>query len=67
VIVRATSSACPICKKEARPRTENRNFPFCSDRCKTVDLGNWLNETYRVENDDIEDGGAGREPPREPS
>jgi endogenous inhibitor of DNA gyrase (YacG/DUF329 family) len=23
-------------------------FPFCSRRCKTIDLGRWLGETYRI-------------------
>jgi hypothetical protein len=27
---------------------ENPAFPFCSARCKTIDLGRWLNEEYRV-------------------
>ena len=24
------------------------NFPFCSSRCKAIDLGKWLNEEYRI-------------------
>ena len=24
------------------------NFPFCSNRCKAIDLGKWLNEEYRI-------------------
>lgn len=24
------------------------NFPFCSSRCKSIDLGKWLNEEYRI-------------------
>jgi endogenous inhibitor of DNA gyrase (YacG/DUF329 family) len=39
---------CPICGKDARPRADNRFFPFCAERCKRVDLGKWLNEEYRV-------------------
>jgi uncharacterized protein len=39
---------CPVCSKEARPRAENEAFPFCSARCKTIDLGKWLSEDYRV-------------------
>ena len=39
---------CPICAKEAKPRKENPSAPFCSPRCKQVDLGKWLNEEYRV-------------------
>jgi endogenous inhibitor of DNA gyrase (YacG/DUF329 family) len=40
---------CPICQKvvEAAPDDFGPR-PFCSTRCKMVDLGNWLNETYRV-------------------
>jgi uncharacterized protein len=36
--------ACPVCGK---PRLEAFQ-PFCSDRCKTVDLNRWLTERYRV-------------------
>ena len=38
---------CPICKKEVAP--EGNPFrPFCSDRCKLLDLDNWLSERYRI-------------------
>lgn len=30
------------------PRAVNRAHPFCSDRCKLLDLGKWLGEEYRV-------------------
>jgi uncharacterized protein len=30
------------------PRAENRAFPFCSDRCRLVDLAKWLGEEYRI-------------------
>ena len=54
-----TAARCPICKKPARPRAENSAFPFCSTRCKQVELGKWLNEEYRVpvEEDDEDPGG----------
>lgn len=39
---------CPICHKEVAVRSQNRHFPFCSDRCKHVDLGKWLGDEYRV-------------------
>jgi hypothetical protein len=32
----------------ARPREDNAAFPFCSTRCKQVDLGHWLDEKYRM-------------------
>ncbi len=40
--------ACPICKKDVPPRRDNPAFPFCSERCRLVDLGKWLGEEYRV-------------------
>jgi hypothetical protein len=30
------------------PRSENAAFPFCSSRCKLLDLGKWLGEEYRI-------------------
>lgn len=39
---------CPICDAQVRPRSENSAFPFCTARCKTIDLGKWMNEEYRV-------------------
>ena len=44
-------AACPICKRTAAPRSDNGAFPFCSPRCKQVDLGQWLEESYRVAGD----------------
>ncbi len=38
---------CPICRKETTWR-DNPNRPFCSERCKLIDLDNWLSERYRV-------------------
>jgi endogenous inhibitor of DNA gyrase (YacG/DUF329 family) len=40
--------SCPICAKSVRPRADNPWFPFCSPRCKQVDLGKWLDEGYRI-------------------
>ncbi|MBA3256079.1 MAG: DNA gyrase inhibitor YacG [Pyrinomonadaceae bacterium] len=38
---------CPTCGKPVE-RKENPFRPFCSERCKMVDLGRWVNEEYRV-------------------
>jgi endogenous inhibitor of DNA gyrase (YacG/DUF329 family) len=48
MVMTALPRTCPICKKAAAPRAKNSTFPFCSARCKTVDLGKWLSEDYRV-------------------
>jgi uncharacterized protein len=37
---------CPICKKETT--LENEFYPFCSERCKIIDLGNWASEKYVI-------------------
>lgn len=40
--------SCPVCDRDVEPRDENPKFPFCSKRCKQVDLGRWLNEEISV-------------------
>ncbi len=37
---------CPICKENASHEGSLR--PFCSARCRTVDLGKWVSEEYRI-------------------
>jgi hypothetical protein len=40
---------CPTCKKAGVARyPENPWAPFCSERCKMIDLGKWFGEEYRV-------------------
>jgi hypothetical protein len=38
---------CPICRKKISWEA-NPFRPFCSERCKLMDLGNWLSERYRI-------------------
>ena len=38
---------CPTCDKEFK-RSETEFPPFCSERCKLIDLGRWMNEEYSV-------------------
>jgi len=47
-----TMASCPICSKPAAPRERNPAAPFCSARCKQIDLGRWLTEEYRVPSED---------------
>jgi len=37
---------CPICKKEVLSKAED--FPFCSERCRIIDLGKWASGGYVV-------------------
>jgi len=48
---------CPICEKvipsvssteDGKCRINAAHFPFCSERCRLIDLGAWLDEGYRV-------------------
>jgi endogenous inhibitor of DNA gyrase (YacG/DUF329 family) len=39
------TKACPICGEPAR---EPAQRPFCSARCRQIDLNRWLGEVYRV-------------------
>lgn len=47
---------CPTCHRELdplapgldEPKPDARYRPFCSERCKMVDLGRWVGEEYRV-------------------
>lgn len=39
---------CPACGKMSPYSPENRWRPFCSARCKQIDLGAWASESYRV-------------------
>ena len=58
---------CHTCKKpipDPAPGQElPRYFPFCSERCKLIDLGRWLDGKYQVPVVDREDGST---PPRDP-
>jgi len=40
--------ACPRCQKRVVWSNDNPFRPFCSDRCKNMDLGAWANEEYRI-------------------
>lgn len=39
---------CPQCGKDALWAPENPYRPFCSERCKQIDLGCWASDSYRI-------------------
>lgn len=41
-------TSCPICEKEAELAPSNSYRPFCSKRCKLIDLGQWADGTYSL-------------------
>jgi len=53
---RATTLRCPICKKKVT--SANADFPFCSDRCRLIDLGKWASGAYVISSpvQDISEG-----------
>jgi endogenous inhibitor of DNA gyrase (YacG/DUF329 family) len=43
---RTLNLRCPICKKVVK--SNDAEFPFCSDRCRTIDLGKWASGAYVI-------------------
>ncbi len=41
-----SSRPCPICGQAVSPTVET--FPFCTPRCRKIDLGKWLKEEYTI-------------------
>lgn len=41
---------CPVCDRESTGNSHRDwpQFPFCSPRCRLIDLGRWLGEKYRI-------------------
>lgn len=39
---------CPTCGQATHFSIENLHRPFCSDRCKLIDLGAWATEEYKI-------------------
>jgi endogenous inhibitor of DNA gyrase (YacG/DUF329 family) len=50
--------ACPICGKPVEWRKENAWRPFCSERCKKIDLGAWAAGDYSVPGGELDPGVA---------
>lgn len=44
-----TSIECPVCKKTVSLAPRDEHFPFCTERCRTIDLGRWLDDRYMVD------------------
>ena len=49
---------CPICKKPVK--TSDEEFPFCSPRCRVIDLGKWASDAYVISSP-VQDTGDGME------
>lgn len=42
----ASGTPCPVCG--AKTENDSASFPFCSARCRKIDLGRWMDERYVV-------------------
>ena len=40
---------CPTCKKVHEYSIDNIYRPFCSERCKIIDLGSWADESFKIQ------------------
>jgi len=43
---------CPTCGKEVIWSSDSTWRPFCSDRCRLIDLGEWASESHRIAGED---------------
>jgi uncharacterized protein len=53
---------CPICRKPTDSGA-NPEFPFCSERCRLLDLGNWAAERYTISKKAAYESAAETSPP----
>lgn len=58
----ARTVVCPACKGESIYAASNPYRPFCSQRCKSHDLGAWASETFRMPVDTPPDDDAYGDP-----
>lgn len=61
---------CPTCK--ALVSSKDEEFPFCSERCRRIDLGKWASGAYRISSpildpDVLESIAEGEDPNRKPN
>ena len=58
-----TTVKCPTCRRPVEWSPESPFRPFCSDRCRLIDLGAWFDERHRIPD---ESAAGGDEPPVDP-
>jgi len=47
------SVKCPVCSKNLPWDETERHKPFCSDRCKLIDLGEWASEKHAIPGEQV--------------
>lgn len=53
---RGRAAPCPQCRQPARLEPDNPFRPFCSERCKLLDLGEWFAGRYAIPAAEADDG-----------
>jgi endogenous inhibitor of DNA gyrase (YacG/DUF329 family) len=56
---------CPTCNRQVEWQ-DNPFRPFCSERCKLLDLGKWVSEEYRVPGKPIAEEHSGEDDEEQP-
>jgi endogenous inhibitor of DNA gyrase (YacG/DUF329 family) len=50
-----TLVACPTCEAPVEWGPQSQSRPFCSERCKLIDLGAWASEQHAIPGNELED------------
>jgi endogenous inhibitor of DNA gyrase (YacG/DUF329 family) len=60
----AMTVKCPTCRRPVEWSAESPYRPFCSDRCRLIDLGAWFDERHKIpdESTPATDEGAAKSP-----
>ncbi|MGH9702568.1 MAG: DNA gyrase inhibitor YacG [Candidatus Acidiferrales bacterium] len=56
---------CPICHKPTNSET-SADFPFCGERCRFFDLGNWASEKYVISDPALDESASEDSPSESP-
>ena len=51
----ASTVPCPTCRRPVEWSEQSAYRPFCSDRCRLIDLGAWLTEQHKIPDESIVD------------
>jgi uncharacterized protein len=61
-----TMVKCPTCQRPVEWSAESVHRPFCSERCRLIDLGAWFNEERRIPDESAASEDTGASSPEEP-
>jgi len=52
--IKTLAVKCPTCKKEVLMTSAFPDRPFCSKRCKLIDLGGWASEGHKIPGEEVD-------------